>query len=408
MAKPSALTDFAIRNLRPTAERYEIWDSKVTGLGVRVSQTGTKTFVVLYRHRGHPKRLTLGRYPVLRLEDARRLANEALRSVAHGSDPQADKTAARDATTFQQALDQFIRLRCKRHNKPSTAKNTEDTLRSGFGKKWANRDMRDISKADVIKVIDGYSERELHGAANHALTAVKTFFNWCVARGIITANPAVTIPRPSPAGQRDRVLTPGELKAVWTAAQNCGFPYGSIIQLLILTGQRRGEVTGMRKAEVDLKKKLWVLPPERTKNSREHALPLGKLTIEVIKAIPNLNDTYMFPARGNDNASFSGFSKLKSQIDEDSKVSGWTLHDLRRTAATHMAALGIAPHVVERLLNHTSGTFAGVAGIYNRFQYLPEMQDALGKWEAFLIELIGPDLEHPVNPALRQTVTHAP
>ncbi len=133
---------------------------------------------------------------MLRLDDACRLANEALRKVAHGADPQAEKAAARDATTFPQALDQFIRLHCKRHNKPSTAKNTEDTLRSGFEKKWANRDIRDISKADVIKVIDGFTERELHGAANHALTAVKTYFNWCVARGLVEANPALTIPRP--------------------------------------------------------------------------------------------------------------------------------------------------------------------------------------------------------------------
>ena len=157
----------------------------------------------------------------------------------------------------------------------------------------------------------------------------------------------------------------------------------------------------MRKEEVDLRRRLWILPTDRTKNSREHTVPLGDFTMTVIKAIPNLNDTYMFPARGNDDKSFSGFSKLKSQIDDDAKVSGWTLHDLRRTAATHMAALGVAPHVVERLLNHTSGTFAGVAGIYNRFQYLPEMQDAFGKWEAFLIQLIGPDLEIPVNPASR-------
>lgn len=148
----------------------------------------------------------------------------------------------------------------------------------------------------------------------------------------------------------------------------------------ILTGQRRGEVAGLRWSELDWANAVWNIPPARTKNGRQHALPLSPLAIEVLKSVPNIHYELAFPARGTEGATPSGFSKIKRRLDDLSGVSGWTLHDLRRTLATQLAGMGVAPHVVERILNHTSGTLGGVAGIYNRFQYLPEMRAALDMW----------------------------
>ena len=163
-----------------------------------------------------------------------------------------------------------------------------------------------------------------------------------------------------------------------------GYPYGSIVLLLILTGQRRNEVSGMKWSELDADAGFWSMAAERTKNGHAHQIPLLPMAAEILAGLPRQNPTFLFPARGNSDVSFSGFSKLKSRLDDASGVDNWTLHDLRRTTATGLASLGIALHVVEKLLNHVSGSFGGVAGIYNRFQYVPEMRDALTKWEAHL------------------------
>jgi integrase len=385
----ASLTDVLIRQLRAReGERVEAWDDKVSGLGIRVSPAGTKSFVLLYRLNGQSKRMTLGRYPILSLADARRMASEALFKITHGENPQAEKEAARTFPRFDDTLDEFVRLHCNRQNREATARETERLLRARFLLPWATRDIRTITKHDVLVVLDAIVEDGKPSAANHAFAAVRKMFSWCLQRGIVDASPCAGIGAPSAAKERDRVLDADELVAVWMAADATGYPYGSIVKLLVLTAQRRSEVTAMRWPEIDAVNQIWALPPERTKNARAHQVPLPPLAQALIAELPRLNATYVFPARGNDAESFSGFSKLKRKLDEVSKVTNWTLHDLRRTTATGLAQLGVAPHVVEKLLNHSTGTFGGVAGIYNRFQYVPEMREALSKWETHLQALV--------------------
>ena len=179
-----------------------------------------------------------------------------------------------------------------------------------------------------------------------------------------------------------------ELCLVWRAATQVGYPVGPITQLLILTGQRRGEVAGMRWPDINLAAKLWSIPGELTKNGRPHQIPLSPEAIRILSSLPQTDDMFVFPARGQKPQPFMGFNKGKLRLDVASGVEGWTFHDLRRTAATGMAQLSVAPHVVERVLNHVSGTFSGVAGIYNRFGYLSEMRDALDAWDARVCDLL--------------------
>ena len=167
-------------------------------------------------------------------------------------------------------------------------------------------------------------------------------------------------------------------------AEQIGYPFGTIVKLLILTGQRRGEVAGLEWPEVDYAAAVWTIPAARSKNGRAHALPLAPVALATIKSLPRLSDSFAFPARGNEEATFSGWSKAKAQLDELAGVTDWTLHDLRRTTATRLAGLGIPPHIVERILNHAGGSFAGVAGVYNRFEYGEEMREALKLWETSL------------------------
>lgn len=374
------LTELAIRKLSAkSGERVEIWDEKLPGFGVRASPSGTKSFVLMYYVRGKKQRLTLGRYPVLSLTDARRRAFELLAELGNGRDPKAGKDASATQFRFGEVVGEFVRSHCDRHNRESHARETERILRSRFAREWGDRDIREIGKSDVLKVLDA-AVGSTPSAANHALAAIRKLFSWAVERELVTANPCTGISRPAPANARERVLTLKELSAIWSASEMMAAPFCQIVRLLLLTAQRRGEVVGMRWDEIDWSAYTWSIPASRTKNKRAHVVPLAVVAMTVLGTVPRVSGELVFPARGNDGTTFSGFSKRKGQLDQLSGVSGWTLHDLRRSAATHMASLGVAPHVIERILNHAGGTLGGVAGTYNRFQYLPEMRSALELW----------------------------
>ena len=272
-----SLTDLSIRNLKAVSSRFEVWDEKVSGLGVRVSTSGTKSFVLLYRHLGRPKRMTLGRYPVVTLQAARALATEALRTLALGQDPHAEKVAARTFPRFDETVDDFIKLHCRRLNRERTAKETERLLRLHFTRRWFARDVREIQKFDILKVLDALVLSGTPGTANNAFAAVRVFFSWCVARSIVGASPCTGLSLPAPIVSRNRVLNNGELAAVWAAAERAGPPYGSIVKLLILTAQRRSEVGAMQWQEVSRESGVWLMPPDRTKNGRQHQVPLRSI-----------------------------------------------------------------------------------------------------------------------------------
>lgn len=207
------------------------------------------------------------------------------------------------------------------------------------------------------------------------------------SRDLIIANPCIGVERPSKKSSRDRVLSDSEVGAVWSAATDVGYPFGNIIQLLILTAQRRGEVATMERDHIDWDTRIWHIPEELTKNGRPHAVPLSPHSISILGAVPELHDRFFFPARGKTTTCFSGFGKSKKRLDKQLSIKPWRIHDLRRTAATGMAGLGIQPHIVERVLNHSTGQLGGVAGIYNRFQYIDEMREALEKWETHILSL---------------------
>jgi integrase len=366
----------------------EVWDSKLSGFGVRASESGAKSFVLLYRVGGRSRRLTLGRYPIVSLAEARNLARRALNQLAHGVDPQAKRREGRSQYGFRDICASFLEKHGAQHTRLATRQQSERVLKKHFGKGWGNRDIREIRKQDVIAVLDALVASGRPSAANNALAVVRKFFNWCVERALLEHSPCAGIQRPARTSTRDRVLDEKELTSVWHASEKIGYPFGTIVQLLILTAQRRNEVAGMRWRDLDLAKGIWTLPAESTKNNRAHVVPLSARAQKILSAVPKLNDELVFPARGNTERSFSGFGKSKSRLERIAERDGWTLHDLRRSAATHLARLGVAPHVVERVLNHVSGSLGGVAGIYNRFGYEPEMRDALDLWAKHIEDLI--------------------
>lgn len=373
------LNDLTIRKFAIPAEGVaQHADGTIPGFGVRVTSNGVKSFYLSYRHQGKGRRLNLGRYPTTKLQQARAKAYAALSELEGGRDPSGD---AAKVENFAAAVDAFVEGYCKRYNRPSTAAETERLLRVHFVSVWRRRTVDSIAKRDVAAALEPVMRRGSPMSARHAFAAIRKMFNWMVEQGTIEASPCLGMKPPAKAGNRDRVLSDAELGSIWMHAAAIGYPFGTIAQILLLTAQRRGEVAAMQWADIDTKGAVWMIPGEQTKNGKPHAVPLGPKVMALLNDVPRTTSLYLFPARGKPDQPYSGYSKGKRELDAAAKLHDWTLHDLRRTAATGMARLGIAPHVVERVLNHVSGTFAGVAGIYNRFRYEDEMRAALLAWE---------------------------
>lgn len=371
----------------PLSGRTELWDSQTRGLGLRITPSGTKTWVMMYRVDGKQRRLTLGRYPDLSLSDARTEATKHLTTIAKGADPVDVRDAEKRDRIEKRSnrLDHVSAEFIERYAKPKNRswKETERILNREVIPDWGKRSVADIKRRDVITLIDNISDRAPF-MANRTLSAIRRFFNWCVERDLIEINPASGVKPPAVEKSRDRVLTDDEIKAFWTGCDKLGWPFGPAFKLMLTTGQRRDEVACMRWDDLDTENALWTLLREQTKSDRLHEVPLSSLALQILETVPRMGE-HVFTTNGR--TSISGFSKAKRELDEASKLTDWRLHDLRRTVASGMARIGIAPHVIEKVLNHAGGQISGVAAIYNRHGYSDEKQRALDAWANSLVAL---------------------
>jgi len=335
---------------------------------------------------GERRRDTLGRFPDITLGDARAKALSMRALIANDIDPSAEKHDEKIA--FADALPMFIKMHCEMHNKPSTIISTRRLLERECLPVWKRRPVVKITRRDVNAILDKMIARGSPGAANKARAAMSKFFSWCASRDFIPSNPCDGVKAPTRTRKRDRVLDDSEIAAVWQAAQATGYPFGTIVQILLLTAQRRGEVSQMQWDHIDFENEIWTIPGELTKNGEPQHLPLSPAVLNILRGIHRHHDRLVFPARGNEERCFSGFGKSKARLNAMLNIPHWTLHDLRRTATTKMAELDVLPHVAERVLNHTSGTFGGVAGVYNRYKYLNSMRLALFSWDDHIQKLV--------------------
>jgi integrase len=378
------LTKAALDNLKPGARRREVPDGHTRGLYLVLQTTGAASWAVRYRVAGRNRKLTLGPYPQIELKAARDMARKALAQIAAGSDPAADKqikkAAARASADdlVETAVEQFIR----RHVKPlKSAREAERLLRREVLAPWKTRRLAEITRRDVHKLIDGVLDRPAPILANRVRTHLKRFFAWAVERGLVQSSPVDSVRTPTTETPRDRVLDDDELRALWTETEALGSPFGPALQLLILTGQRLGEVAGMRWDELDTAARLWSLPKERVKNARSHTVPLSPQALAIIEGMPRIeNCPYVFTA--NDRTAVSGFSKIKRRLDSrlPANMAPWRLHDIRRSTATGLARIGTDVAIIERVLNHAGGVFRGVVGTYQRHGFDDERRVALERW----------------------------
>jgi integrase len=419
------LTQLAAEKLAPPPSgRVVYWDRHLPGFGVRITASGAKSWVAMYRVRGKPVMETIGSLAkVPRVDDARQAARESMARAAVGEHPVREKRidAVRSAAnTCKAAMDRYL-AQCDRNLKPKTAREWRRIFEHDVLPRWGERPLTDIAKADVLELVNDKAanrERKRKGSdgggaavqAGKMLTRLRTFFGWAVANNLAVADPTAGVRRPAKEAQRDRVLTDDEIRAFWAATDGLGYPFGPLFRLQLLTAQRQNEVAGLRWPEFDNREDpaIWTIPGTRAKNNKPHIIHLGPLAAEIIAALPRIDgQDLLFSTMGKTPA--SGFGVAKARLDtrmltalreiagQTADLPSWTLHDLRRTATTGMARLGIAPHVCDRVLNHTAGTIRGVAAVYNRFEYLAERKAALEAWGRFVEELIRPNVVRLVS-----------
>lgn len=392
------LTQKEIDALKPTDKRQQ----KAAGRGLFyiLQPSGAASWALFYRVDGVQRKLTLGSYPTLSLKAAREKADKARVVIADGGDPHADKVATRaaartriDDDSVESVVASFMATYANRNLKPRTAREVGRVLTSEFVKHWPRRRLADIKPVDVHKALDAIIERGSPYAANRALGWFKRLCKWAEGRQIIDVSPCAKITAPAPEKSRERVLSDGELAAVWRAAEAVGWPYGHVIKLLVLTGARFGEATGLEWRELNLDAQAWALPGDRTKNGRQHTIPLSARAVEILKSAPRIGETYVFTFTGDKPLAGNGIIKRKLDEKLPDGMEPWRLHDLRRTFASGLARLGAPIHVVEKLLNHVGGVLSGVAGIYNRHSYADEQRAAAEAWARHVDSLVSGDTD---------------
>jgi integrase len=364
------------------------WDAGCPGFGVKVTPKGRKVFIVLYRTGGAGSKLrkyTIGPYGRVTLHQARVAAQKVFAAKLEGRDPAAEKRESKRrvvADRVEDLLESYIGQRLSQNR---SGGEIARLLRREAGGAWTGKSIHEIGKRDVVELISAIEQRGAPIAANKALKSIKTFLRWCVGRAILDQSPAEGVPLPSKEVARDRVLDDNELARVILAAREIGGPYGGIVELLALTGQRREEVACLRWEELDLAQRVWTLPKSRTKNAKAHVVHLSEQSIAVLTRADQPGP-YVFCLLGT--KPFQEFSRAKRRLDQLSGVTGWRIHDLRRTCVSGMARLGIAPHVADKILNHQSGTISGVAAVYQRHEFFSERQEALERWGTHIAYIV--------------------
>jgi integrase len=393
-----ALTDRFIQGAKATgAAQVDYFDEKTPGLALRVSESGQKAWTFLFTapDSGKRARMTLGRYPATTLGQARTRATEARGHLDEGNDPRrAMAEQAAGAMTVSALVESYL----DKHARPnlSSANAIERRLKKNVTPIVGNVKLADLHKRDVNRCVDPILKRGRKVEAQRVFEDLRAVLRWGVARGDLDRNPADGMKKPNGNAARERVLADDEIRTLWTSLPKAlakSKTVQRIVRLCLVTGQRVGEVAGMRPAELDLKAKVWNLPGARTKNGHAHSVPLSDLAVITIKEAieaAGKGAKFLFPNdEGDGPLDVNAIAKTIKRANEPSEelpkgrfgIEHWTAHDLRRTAVTGMAKLGVAPIVLGHVINHRSVTKAGVTlSVYSQYTYDKEKREALDLW----------------------------
>ncbi len=408
-------TDQMVERLRPpTSGRIELGDEMCPGLLLRVTERGVRSFSVIYKVvgeggvsatgrllKGKQRRITLGQWPALQLREARKRAREIVAAALEGRDVRDEQRAQnllRAANTFEGVAERFIRL----HAKPNVKswRNIERVLKLHVLPHWRERVLKDIRRSDVHQLLDDLTAQGKVGTAREVRKHLSSLFNWAVDREIVTDNPVYGMTRADLRNnhQAGRALEDNELRAIWQAAGELGYPFGKMYQLLILTGQRRNEWAEARRSEINAEKRWLEVARSRYKGDREHIVPLADVAWTIVDALPAWpgNDYCLFSTTDG-RKPVSGFSRAKSRLDKRARqilrqitdnpkaeLPRYRVHDFRVTCETRLANLGFSQEVRDAVLGHAK---PGLQKTYNKHDYLEEKREALGAYARHVLQL---------------------
>lgn len=439
----AAITKRTVDAAKPAAKDYFLWDDDVAGFGLKVTPAGGKVYVYQYRiarpgeaERTPAKRYTIGRHGSLTPEQARKRAKDLAALVQQGIDPrqqERDAHSARDEAerlaiekarlegdlAFENIaalwLDHYEHERSRR---PSSVRLAKLVVNNHLKPALAGKPLPHIGRAELQPIIDGIPSKQK--AMRRAVFAyASVLFGWAAQRGDIASNPLLSMAKPEAPRARDRVLTDDELAVVWRSSAGLNDPFGPFFRLLIVTGQRRAEVAGMGWAELDRSTQTWTVPAERAKNGIAHIVPLNDLAVAELdrRAVAAHGDASNEPTEAWPKSGYvltttgatpiSGITKAKAALENavaDARgenaapMPAWRIHDLRRTLATGLQRLGARFEVTEAILNHVSGSKAGVAGIYQKHDWKEEKRSALDAWARHVETILKPAAKENVVP----------
>jgi integrase len=387
-----SFTDRFLRTLKPGEAAVEWFDEDTRGLSLKLNPGGAATWYFNYTRRADAirRRVQLGKLSALGLKDARLRAKKMAGLVADGRDPAGDRRAERDALTVADLVAQFFDQYAKEKR---TGKRQHQMLVKDVLPIIGRSKAAAVTRRDIGRITDRMTGRGVTIGASRTFEIVRKMFGWAVEQGLIEQNPCLGMKKPFQTRKRERVLTDDEIRTVWNglAGASISREGQQVLKLCLITGQRLGEVAGMCRDEFNFETKIWTIPSWRSKNGHAHRVPLSDTALEIIeKALGRATTEFLFPGYGKDDAmKSSSVGKAVRRCSAELGVSHWTAHDLRRTAATCMADLGVAPHVIGHVLNHRTVTKASITDqIYNRYSYDREKRAALELWAMRLASIV--------------------
>lgn len=393
MASRKRFTDKQIKALKARGARYAVWEGG--GFGVRVTPRGMKSWIWLYRYHGKPRRMTLGTYPSMGLRDARVVLATAQKDLERGEDPGAtavkQRSAERLAETVSELIDQYL----KRHaSKKRSGDEDKRILNKDVRPSWGTRKAKAITRQDVTDLLDSIIDRGAPIMANRTLAVTRRMFNWGMRRGVVEVNPAAQAEPPGQEMERTRILDPEEIRSLWNGLD--GADMHPLIRLALkfqlVVAQRKGEIVRAKEDHFDIDDAMWTIPAEDTKNKRPHRVPLSPLAVSIYEEIRELSDgsPMLFPSPLREDQTITGRAVSQALLTarETIGVENVTPHDLRRTASTGMASLGVPKFIREKVLNHSQGKLDKA---YDQYEYDDEKRDALERWADRLAVVLSED-----------------
>ena len=373
------MTDRSIKALqgRPGTS-VDYFDARLPRFAMRITEKGNKSWIILYRHGGRLRRMTLGPYPAVSLADARELAKAAFHLVAAGRDPATEKHTNREAPTFAELAQEYMERHAKVRKRERCWREDQRLINREFLPRWRHWKAQDVKRRDIQELLDETVARNAPIQANNNFALIRKMFNFAVQREIVAISPCMGMSRPTRPRQGDRVLSYEEIRALWLALDACPPVVADVLRLELLTAQRGGEVLTMRWEDLDLAAGWWTIPAMYAKNGRSHRVPLSPQVLAILAARrrTDTDSPWVFPSARRKS---HPLTTIVNDVRALRTALGFFFnpHDLRRTAASHMTGMGIQRLTVAKLLNHVE---TGVTAIYDRYSYDPEKRRALVSW----------------------------